>query len=77
MSQYSFLGQRQRKKFQIFENVTTLIVSSVVRGTISQLKSKHESEFEVVDVTKQLEKKVLAYFQKKCFKYAAERVKNL
>lgn len=75
MSEYSFFGQRKKRAFENFRNVTNLIVSSVVRGTVSQLKGKTDTEIEQISV--QLRKEMQTYFQEKCFKYAATRFNAL
>lgn len=74
LSQYSYSGQRKKKVFKVFKNITKLIVSSVVRYEISKIKDKTDEERE--KIKEELEKEVQAYFQEKCFKYAANRVKD-
>lgn len=66
MSRYSFCGQRDKDKF-VYEKITELIVTAVVRGTPIEEKLKYpENTFEAV---------VEDYFKQKCFKYAATRSK--
>lgn len=77
LSQYSYSGQRKKKVFKVYQNITKLIVSSVVRFEISRIKDvKEKTDKEMKGIKEQLEKEVQTYFQEKCFKYAASREKK-